>query len=83
MGSMDDADQIVHELRGLQEVTRDIDYLKIGWEKLTEEYRTSHVRFTTIKDRLESLGARFNSVDANIQQITQVVSRLEGVYTSD
>ncbi|KAL0717856.1 hypothetical protein Bca4012_067178 [Brassica carinata] len=74
MGSMDDADQIVHELRGLQEVTRDIDYLKIGWEKLTEEYRTSHVRFTTIKDRLESLGARFNSVDANIQQITQVVS---------
>lgn len=84
MGSLEDGDQIDGELRGqIQDVTQEIDYLKVGWEKMTDEYRASHTRFTKIETRLEDLGSRFDSMDRNIQQISQVMSRLEGVYSSE
>lgn len=84
MGSLEDLDQLNNELRGqVQDVAHDLDYLKIGWEKMTEGYRVSQTRFMTIETRLDALGSRFDSVDRNIQLITQAVSRLDGVYSAE
>ncbi|KAG2247769.1 hypothetical protein Bca52824_087397 [Brassica carinata] len=52
MGSLDEDDQIASEICGqVQDVTQDVEYLKIGWEKMTAEYQGSQSRFTTIEER--------------------------------
>lgn len=83
MGSLDEDDQIASEICGqVQDVTQDVEYLKIGWEKMTAEYQGSQSRFTTIEERLENMEARFETVDQNVQQMTQIVSRMERIcYT--
>lgn len=83
MGSLDEDDHIASEICGqVQDVTQDVEYLKIGWEKMTAEYQGSQSRFTTIEERLENMEARFETVDQNVQQMTQIVSRMERIcYT--
>ncbi|WZZ26966.1 hypothetical protein YC2023_010367 [Brassica napus] len=52
MGSLDEDDHIASEICGqVQDVTQDVEYLKIGWEKMTAEYQGSQSRFTAIEER--------------------------------
>lgn len=50
---------------------------------MTEEYQSSQTRFAKIETHLNELGSRFDSVDLSVQQIAQVVTRLEGIYSSE